>query len=154
MIPSASPAAVPATYTPIYPTAAPAPATNPSTYSTTYPTTFLTTAPDIAPASASAPTTVSVAVPTTIVPVTSGSMYQSDLKKVRDPRDFFKVARVFITSWNDPDELTGRSYAQNAWFVVVKAKTTFSLCLRISAFSERATTNLGVVAHQLAAVVE
>jgi hypothetical protein len=76
-----------------------------------------------------------------------------DFEEVRNPHNFFKVARVFTTPWTEPDGSSGKPFTKTARFVVVKPGPTFSVCLRISTYAGQATTKFGVVAHQHAAVI-
>ncbi|CAN9261410.1 unnamed protein product [Alternaria alternata] len=79
---------------------------------------------------------------------------QSEFEEVRNPRNFFKIGRVFITSWTEPDGRTGQPHTKDARFAVVKPGAGFSVCLRISTYSGQATTKPGVIPYQHAAVVE
>lgn len=74
-------------------------------------------------------------------------------EEVRNPRNFFKIGRIFMTPWSEPDGLSGRPFTKITRFVVVKPGSTFSVCLRISTYSDQATTKPNVVAHEHAAVI-
>jgi hypothetical protein len=70
-----------------------------------------------------------------------------------NPKAFFKKGRIFMTLWAAPrgisrseEHSTGpeQAFIEIARFVVVKPKSSHSLCLRISTYGGQATTKAGV----------
>ena len=72
---------------------------------------------------------------------------------VRNPRNYFKIGRIFMINWSEPDGNTGRAFTKPARFVVVRPGNGFSVCLRISTYSQQGTTKPGIFPNQHAPVV-
>jgi len=81
------------------------------------------------------------------------SLICPEFEEVRNPPNFFKMARIFMTPWTEPVGSSGDPFTKTARFVVVKPGHSFSVCLRISTYSGQATTKPGVAAHQHAAII-
>ncbi|KAF2181248.1 hypothetical protein K469DRAFT_589579 [Zopfia rhizophila CBS 207.26] len=80
----------------------------------------------------------------------------SGYKIVNKPRAFFKKGRVIMVLWPEPDgspNPQGSVYLKVRRFVVVRARSTFCLCIPISTYQGQATTKANVAAQDHAPVV-
>ncbi|CAN9132172.1 unnamed protein product [Alternaria alternata] len=89
-------------------------------------------------------------IPGSLLPLDTG---QLGYEVVRNPRNYFKIGRIFMVLWSEPDGTTGQPFTKQTRFVVVKPKREFCYCLRISTYSGRATLKPGVNSNEHAAVV-
>jgi hypothetical protein len=69
--------------------------------------------------------------------LTAGTILtRTDLSTASNPRAFYKKGRVFMTHWTESSGFHQGPVPELARFAVIKPKSTFSVCLRISTDSE------------------